>query len=72
MGVDPAGLAKVMARGVGVPLIEGQIIRTLDKPEILFPCCDHNGAFAPADGTVAAPVFLDPAIHLELYRTAMA
>ena len=72
MGVDPAGLAKVMARGVGVPLLEGQIIRTRDKTEIHFPRRDHDGTFAPADGTVAAPVFFDPAIHLEMYRAAMA
>lgn len=52
MGIDPAGLAKIMSRCFCVPLIHAKVALALDKLKLFLACGNHDGPFATANRTI--------------------
>ena len=53
MGVDTTGLAEIVFGGIGVPLVQGQVVSTCDELKLVKWYATHNRTPSPAERAVA-------------------
>ena len=53
MGVDTAGLAEIVFGGIGVPLVQSQVVSTCDELKLVKWYATHNRTPSPAERAVA-------------------
>ena len=73
MGVNTTGLAEIVFGGIGVPLVQGQVVSACDELKLVKWYATHNGT-APAAERAVAPVKFEkllPEIDLKLDFPAM-
>ena len=49
MGVNTTGLAEIVFRGIGVPLVLGQVVSACDELKLVKWYATHNRAPPPAE-----------------------
>lgn len=49
MGVNTTGLAEIVFRGIGVPLVHGQVVSACDDLKLVKWYATHNRAPPPAE-----------------------
>ncbi len=53
MGVNTTGLAEIVFGGIGVPLVQGQVVSTCDELKLVKWYATHNRTPSPAERAVA-------------------
>ena len=66
MGINPTGLAEIVFGGIGMPLVQGQVVNACDELKLVKWYATHNCTPPPAERAVAPVQCQKPLIKIDL------
>ena len=66
MGVNTTGLAEIVFGGIGVPLVQSQVVSTCDELKLVKWYATHNRTPSPAERAVAPVQCQKPLTEIDL------
>ena len=66
MGINTTGLAEIVFGGIGVPLVQGQVVNACNELKLVEWYATHNRTPPPAERAVAPVQSQKPLIKIDL------